>query len=73
MQIQFVALETKKFQMLKNQKKQENLIKELETKLASSNNVNKTELINMVKKSALLNKQYENFLVKNKFRYDIIL
>ena len=73
MQIQFVASETKKFQMLKNQKKQENLIKELETKLASSNNVNKTELINMVKKSALLNKQYEKILVKNKFRYDIIL
>ena len=57
--------------MLKNQKKQENLIKELETKLASSNNVNKTELINMVKKSALLTRQYEIFLVKNKFGYDI--
>ena len=57
--------------MIKNQKKKENLIKELETKLAFSNNVNKTELINMVKKLALLTKQYEKNLVKNKFGYDI--
>ena len=49
LQNQLVALETENFQMLKNQEKQENLIKELETKLVSSNNVNKTELINMVK------------------------
>ena len=41
-------------QMLKNHEKQENLIKELETKLVSLNNVNKTELINMVKKLTLL-------------------
>ena len=57
--------------MLKNQEKKDNLIKELETKLASFNNVNKTELINMVKKSALLTKQYEKLVVKNKFGYDI--
>ena len=32
LQNQFVVLETEKFQMLKNQEKQENLIKELESK-----------------------------------------
>ena len=50
--------------MLKNQEKQENLITELETKLASSNNVNKTKLINMVKTSILLIEQYEKLVVK---------
>ena len=50
LQNQFIALKTEKFQMLKNHEKQENFIKELETKLVSLNNVNKTELINMVKK-----------------------
>ena len=50
LQNQFIALETKKFKMLKNHENEENLIKELETKLVSSNSVNKTELINMVKK-----------------------
>ena len=39
--------------MLKNHEKQENLIKELENKLVSLNNVNKTELINMIKKNHL--------------------
>ena len=71
LQNQFIALETEIFQMLKNQEKQESLIKELETKLASSNNVNKTELINMVKKSTLLTEQYEKLVVKNKFGHDI--
>ena len=52
--------------MLKNQEKQENLIE-----LASLNNVNKTELINMVKKSALLIEQFEKLVVKNKFGSDI--
>ena len=71
LQNQFVALETEKFQLLKNQEKQENLIKELETKLVSSNNVNKTELINMIRKSTLLTDKFEKFVIKNKFGYDI--
>ena len=49
--------------MIKNQEKQENLIKELETKLVSLSNVNKTELINMIRKSALLTEQFENFVI----------
>ena len=35
-------------------------VTELEIKLASLNHVNKIELINIIKKSALLTKQYEN-------------
>ena len=57
--------------MLKNQEKQENLIKELKTKLVSLNNVNKIELINMIRKSALLTEQFEKLVFKNKFGYDI--
>ena len=58
--------------MLRNKKKkQENLIKELKTKLVSSNNVNETELINMIRKSALLTEQFEKLVFKNKFGYDI--
>ena len=51
--------------MLKNQEKQENLIKEIENKLVSLNNVNKTELINMIRKSALLTEQFEKLVIKN--------
>ena len=57
--------------MIKNQEKQENLIKELETKLVFLNNVSKTDLINMIRKSALLTKQFEKLVIKNKFEYDI--
>ena len=57
--------------MLKNQEKQENLIKVLETKLVSLNNVNKTELINMIRKSALVTEQFEKLVIQNKFEYDI--
>ena len=57
--------------MLKNQEKQENLIKDLETKLVSLNNVSKTELINMIRKLALLTEQFEKLVIKNKFGYDI--
>ena len=53
--------------MLKNHEKQENLIKEFETKLVSLNNVNKTELSNMIRKSTLLTKQFEKLVIKNKF------
>ena len=67
LQNQFVVLETEKFQMLKNQEKQENHIKDLETKLDSLNNVNKTELINMIRKSALLTEQFQKLVIKNKF------
>ena len=67
LQNQFVALETEKFQMIKNKEKQENLIKELETKLVSLNNVNKTELINMIRKSSLLTEQFEKLVIKKKF------
>ena len=54
--------------MLKNQ---ENHIKNLETKLDSLNNVSKTELINMIRKSALLTEQFQKLVIKNKFGYDI--
>ena len=57
--------------MLKNQEKQENHIKDLETKLESLNNVSKTELINMIRKSALLTEQFEKLIIKNKFGSDI--
>ena len=58
-------------QILKNHEKQENLIKELENNLISLNNVNKTKLINMVKKSALLTELFEKLVIKNKFGFDI--
>ena len=57
--------------MLKNQENQDNLIKELETKLVSLNNVSKTELINMIKKSAFFTEQFEKLVIKNKFGFDI--
>ena len=57
--------------MIKNQEKQENLIKDLETKLESLNNVSKTELINMIRKSALLTKQFQKLVIKNKFGSNI--
>ena len=75
LQNQFVGLETENFQLLKNQENQENLIKELETKLVSLNNVNKSELINMIRKSALLTEQFGKLVIKNKSGsniYDII-
>ena len=59
--------------MIKNQEKQENFIKELETKLVSLNNVNKTELINMIRKLTLLTEQFEKLVIKNKFEYDIYI
>ena len=71
LQNQIIVLETKKFQMIKNQEKQENLIKDLKTKLDSFNNVNKIELLNMIRKSALLTKQFEKLVIKNKFESDI--
>ena len=57
--------------MLKNQEKQENHIKDLETKIDYLNNVSKTELINMIRKSAILTEQFQKLLIKNKFGYDI--
>ena len=71
LQNQFVVLETEKFQMLKNQEKQENRIKELESKSEPLNNVSKTDLINIIRKSALPTEQFEKLLVKNKFELDI--
>ena len=71
LQNQFVVLETEKFQMLKNQEKQENCIKELESESEPLNNVSKTDLISMIKKSALLSEQFEKLSVKNKFGPDI--
>ena len=57
--------------MLKNQEKQENRIKELESKSEPLNNVSKTDLINMIKKSALLTEQFDKLVIKNKFGPDI--
>ena len=71
LQNQFVVLETEKFQMLKNQEKLENQIKDLKTMLESFNNVIKTELINMIRKSALFTEQFQKLVIKNKFGYDI--
>ena len=71
LQNQFVILETEKFQMLKNQEKQENHIKELESKSEPLNNVSKTDLVNIIRKSALLTEQFDKLLVKNKFGPDI--
>ena len=71
LQNQFVVLETEKFQMLKNQEKQKNRIKELESKSEVLNNVSKTDLIDIIKKSALLTEQFEKLSVKNKFGPDI--
>ena len=53
--------------MIKNQEKQENLIKDLETKLDSLNNVSKTELLNIIRKSALFTEQFQKLVIKNKF------
>ena len=69
LQNQFVVLETEKFQMLKNQEKQENRIKELESE--PLNNVSKTDLVNIIRKSALLSEQFDKLVVKNKFGPDI--
>ena len=41
------------------------------SELVSLNNVNKTELINMIRKPALLIEQFEKLVIKNKFGYDI--
>ena len=71
LQNQFVILETEKFQMLKNQEKEENRIKELESKSEPLNNVSKTDLVNIIRKSALLTEQFDKLLVKNKFGPDI--
>ena len=57
--------------MLKNQEKQENHIRDLETKLEYLNNVSKTELINIIRKSAFLIEQFEKLVIKNKFGSDI--
>ena len=57
--------------MLKNQEKQENHIRNLETKLESLNNVSKTDLINMFRKSTLLTEQFKRLVIKNKLRVDI--
>ena len=57
--------------MLKNQEKQENHIKDLESKSEFLNNVSKTDLINMIRKLALLTEQFDKLLVKNKFRSNI--
>ena len=71
LQNQFVVLETKKFQMLKNQENQENCIKELESKSEPLNNVSKTDLVNIIKKSVLMTEQFDKLVVKNKFGPDI--
>ena len=55
--------------MLKNQEKQENRIKELESE--PLNNVSKTDLVNIIRKSALLSEQFDKLVVKNKFGPDI--
>ena len=57
--------------MLKNQEKKENHIKDLKTELEPLNNVSKTDLINMIRKSALLTEQFDKLVIKNKFGPDI--
>ena len=57
--------------MLKNQEQHENHIKDLQTELEPLNNVSKTNLINMIRKSALLTEQFDKLVIKNKFGPDI--
>ena len=50
--------------MLKNQEKQENRIKELESKSEPLNNVSKTDLISMIKKSVFFPNSLKNFQLR---------
>ena len=69
LQNQLIALETQKFQNLKIQENQEKLIEDLKTSTVSTNQTNysniQLEVISLIKKSALLTKQYEKLVVKN--------
>ena len=69
LQNQLIALETQKFQNLKIQENQERLIKDLKTSIVSTHQTScsnsQPEMLNLIKKSALLSEQYEKFVVKN--------
>ena len=69
LQNQPIALETQKFQNLKIQENQEKLIKDLKTSTVSTSQTNcsnsQPEMLSLIKKSALLSKQYEKLVVKN--------
>ena len=64
-----IALETQKFQNLKIQENQEKLIEDLKISTVSTNQTScsnsQLEVISLIKKSALLTKQYERLVVKN--------
>ena len=68
-QNQLIALETLKFQKLKIQENQEKLIKDLKTSTVSTSQTScsnsQPEMLSLIKKSALLSKQYEKLVVKN--------
>ena len=68
LQNQLIALETQKFQNLKIQENQERLIKDLKTSIMSTNQTScsnsQPEMLSLIKKSALLSKQYEKLVVK---------
>ena len=66
LQNQLIALETQKFQNLKIQENQEKLIEDLKISTVSTSCLDsQPEMLNLIRKSALLSKQYEKLLVKN--------
>ena len=68
LQNQLIVLETQNFQNLKIQENQEKLIKDLKTSTTSTNQTsfdNQPEMLNLIRKLALISKQYEKLVVKN--------
>ena len=68
LQNQLIVLETQNFQNLKIQENQEKLIKDLKISTTSTNQTsfdNQPEMLNLIRKLALISKQYEKLVVKN--------
>ena len=68
LQNQLIVLETQNFKNLKIQKNQEKLIKDLKISTTSTNQTsfdNQPEMLNLIRKLALISKQYEKLVVKN--------
>ena len=68
LQNQLIVLETQNFKNLKIQENQEKLIKDLKISTTSTNQTsfdNQPEMLNLIRKLALISKQYEKLVVKN--------
>ena len=69
LQNQLIALETQKFQNLEIQENKKRLIKNLKTNAVSTSQTScsnsQPEMLSLIKKLALLSKQYEKLVVKN--------